>query len=130
MQQILAGIEYIHKLKIAHRDIKPENIMYGNDKKVKLIDFGLAKHCENSGEKMHSIAGTPYFISPEVLNGNYGQECDIWSFGVVLYLMISGMYPFDGHERSEVFDLIKVGEFSFPKSYFKNISEECKDLIT
>lgn len=52
---------------------------------------------------MHTVAGTPYFISPEVLSGNYGKECDVWSFGVVLYLMLSGKYPFDGTNRNEVF---------------------------
>jgi len=58
---------------------------------------------------LHTVAGTPYFISPEVLNGNYGKECDLWSLGVVLYLMITGKYPFDGNSRAEVFSKIQKG---------------------
>lgn len=80
--------------------------MYGRNGEIKLIDFGLAKQQENSNQKMHTIAGTPYYISPEVLNGSYGKECDIWSLGVLLYVMITGKYPFDGNNRAEVFGKI------------------------
>jgi calcium-dependent protein kinase len=78
---------------------------------------------------MHTIAGTPYFISPEVLKGNYDKECDIWSFGVVLYLLLSGVYPFDASNRGELFEKINKGHFEFPDKYFLKISSECKDLI-
>ena len=63
---------------------------------------------------MHTVAGTPYFIAPEVLGGSYAKECDIWSFGVLLYLILSGKYPFDAGNRTELFDKIKRGDFSFP----------------
>mmetsp|Transcript_10953 Transcript_10953/g.8128 ORF Transcript_10953/g.8128 Transcript_10953/m.8128 type:complete len:157 (+) Transcript_10953:555-1025(+) len=78
---------------------------------------------------MHTIAGTPYFIAPEVLSGSYSKECDIWSFGVLLYLVLSGKYPFDANNRTELFDKIKRGDFTFPQQQFKNLSDECKDLI-
>jgi calcium-dependent protein kinase len=63
---------------------------------------------------LHTIAGTPYFISPDVLNGKYGKECDIWSLGVVLYMILTGKYPFDGNNRPEVFGKIKKGIFEPP----------------
>ena len=63
---------------------------------------------------MHTIAGTPYFIAPEVLNGDYTKECDIWSFGVLLYLLLSGKYPFDASNRVDLFEKIKTGDFTFP----------------
>jgi len=68
--------------------------MYDKQGEVKLIDFGLAKQVVGK-EKLHTVAGTPYFIAPEVLNGNYGKECDFWSVGVLLYLLVTGSYPFD-----------------------------------
>lgn len=77
---------------------------------------------------MHTVAGTPYFISPEVLNGNYGKECDIWSLGVVLYLMITGKYPFDGNSRAEVFSKIQKGNIVFPESVLKKVTPDCIDL--
>ena len=75
---------------------------------------------------MHTIAGTPYFISPDVLNGDYGQECDIWSLGGVFYMMLTGHYPFDGRSRPEVFSKIKTGSYIPPR----NVSEECKNLLS
>ena len=85
--------------------------MYGTDGEVKLIDFGLAKQTERKNQQLHTIAGTPYFISPDVLNGKYGKECDIWSLGIVLYMILTGKYPFDGNNRPEVFGKIKKGVF-------------------
>lgn len=85
--------------------------MYGGDGEVKLIDFGLAKQVKDSNSHLRTIAGTPYFISPDVLNGNYGKECDIWSLGVVFFMMMTGKYPFDGANRPEVFAKIKSGKF-------------------
>lgn len=78
---------------------------------------------------MHTVAGTPYFISPEVLNGNYGKECDIWSLGIVLYLLITGKYPFDGNSRAELFAKIQKGTFTFPESVTKKVTPDCIDLI-
>lgn len=77
-----------------HRDIKPENMMFdtvgGN---IKLVDFGLAIE---TNKKLHALAGTPYFMSPDVLKGSYGPKCDIWALGVVLYLIVTGELPFTG----------------------------------
>lgn len=80
---------------------------------------------------MHTIAGTPYFIAPEVLNGNYGKECDFWSVGVLLFLLVTGTYPFDSaaKNRTEVFNKIKAGAFSYPEAINAKLSSECKDLL-
>jgi len=78
---------------------------------------------------MHTVAGTPYFISPEVLNGNYGKECDLWSLGVVLFLMITGKYPFDGNSRAEVFGKIQKGQFSLSDQVSNKVTHECIDLV-
>ena len=96
----------MHSEGLIHRDIKPENIMFdkkGHGGTVKFIDFGLA--CQfKPGQK--DLAGTPYFIAPEVLSGNYGYECDVWSMGVVLYMMMTGEMPFDGNNQKELFRAI------------------------
>jgi calcium-dependent protein kinase len=78
---------------------------------------------------MKTIAGTPYYMAPEVLQGKYGMECDVWSTGVLLYLLLSGLLPFGGESRTIIFDKISEGRYTFEKKEFKNISEEAKDLI-
>lgn len=110
MEKVLRALLHCHSQNIIHRDIKPENIMYGPDGEVRLVDFGLAKQTKKNSS-LHTVAGTPYYIPPEVLQGSYGKECDLWSLGVVLYVMITGNFPFDGNNRAEVFSLIKKGKF-------------------
>ena len=83
----LEALQHCHALGITHRDIKPENIMYGKDKEVRLVDFGLAK---NTKHHMKSYAGTPYFMAPEVILGRYSHKCDIWSLACVLYMLMAG----------------------------------------
>ena len=103
-------------------DIKPENIMYGEGHEIKLIDFGFAIPKKKGSM---DIAGTPYYIAPEVLTGNYGTECDIWSLGVCIYQLLSGKMPFDGNSQDEVFDKIQSGKFHMPGHF----SDDCKDLL-
>lgn len=95
--QLFSALSHVHSAGLIHRDIKPENVMFdkkGNGGTVKFIDFGLA--CQfKPGQK--ELAGTPYFIAPEVLSGNYDFECDVWSMGVVVYMMMTGEMPFDGN---------------------------------
>lgn len=125
MDKVLRAIQHCHSQNITHRDIKPENIMYGPDGEVRLVDFGLSKQMKRSNAHLHTIAGTPYYIPPEVLHGDYGKECDLWSLGVVFYVLVTGNYPFDGKSRPEVFEKIKEGHFKKPK----HVSAECRDLI-
>lgn len=103
ISKCLLALQHIHALGITHRDIKPENMMYGKDGEVRLVDFGLSKECRG---QMRTYAGTPYFMSPEVINENYTHKCDIWSLGCVLYMLVAGRLPFEGYTKPEVFGKI------------------------
>lgn len=126
IRQAASAIAYIHSRGICHRDIKPENMMLVNGT-LKLIDFGLAQICNQ--QLMSSRVGSICYISPEVLNGSYTQSCDIWSLGVVLFLMLSGKFPFYGRSADETIRRIKMGEFSFDVPAWSYISGSAKDLI-
>lgn len=100
---------YWQKMNIVHRDIKPENILLDHPEKsntnlanIKVIDFGTAVKLEN-GANLTQVIGTPYYMAPEVLKKNYGKECDVWSVGVILYIMLSGYPPFGGDDEREIF---------------------------
>ena len=95
---------------------------------LKLIDFGLSQRI-NSSKKSKSIAGTPYYMAPEVLDGHYDAKCDVWSLGVILYVFMCGYLPFQGRSRNEVFHKIVHGKYHFNHPEFKLVSEEAKDLI-
>lgn len=92
MRELFSAINHCHSQNIIHRDIKPENIMISNSGTVRLIDFGLSKASKK--KNLTTIAGTPYYMAPEVLSGNYKEKADIWSLGVLLYTLVSGYLPF------------------------------------
>ena len=96
MSDLFSAINHCHAQGITHRDIKPENIMITDSGSLKLIDFGLAKASRggNKTKQMQTMAGTPYYMAPEVLEGCYGKECDLWSLGVLMYTLVSGYLPF------------------------------------
>jgi calcium-dependent protein kinase len=133
MHQIFSALFYCHSRNIAHRDLKPENIMLEKKDKndfhmIKLIDFGTAKIFEkNKVEKR--IIGSSYYIAPEVLWGSYNEKCDLWSCGVILYILLSGQPPFGGKDEDEIFDKIKGGRFDITSGIWKSTSKEAKDLI-
>lgn len=97
---------------------------------VKIIDFGLSKLYDNKSKGTDSIVGTPYYVAPEVLNGKYGIECDCWSIGVMLYIILSGLLPFSGTTPETVFKAVKEADYSFDHKEFEKVSPEAKDLIT
>lgn len=136
-KQIMTAVHYCHSNKIVHRDLKPENFIYETPNKnstLKIIDFGLSKmYVEpQSGSYVvfHTIAGTPYYIAPEVLSGTYDISCDIWSCGVILYILLCGYPPFTGKNDLEVFENVKKGVFEFDEEDWKKITWEAKALIT
>lgn len=95
-----------------HRDLKPENFLYAGkslDSELKVIDFGLSKILDKKGSKLQRMktkAGTPYYISPEVLAGNYDQSCDMWSAGCILYILLCGYPPFYGDTNKEILQMV------------------------
>ena len=127
MLQLFKAINHCHANGVVHRDIKPENIMVTDSDDVRLIDFGLGK--VQRGKHLNEVAGTPLYMAPEVIQGSYGKEADMWSLGVLLFTLVSGYLPFYAKSTNEVFAKIKQCKWTFP-SVFNKVSPECKDLIT
>ena len=131
-KQIVSGITYCHENNICHRDLKPENIIFthkDDETSLKIIDFGLSTIFEKN-KKMTSSIGTIYYMAPEVFLGKYTEKCDVWSLGVLLFILISGRPPFRGENDFETMNSIINDEINFTKwTGWKKISDECKDLI-
>jgi calcium-dependent protein kinase len=132
MYQIFSAVNYCHNLNIIHRDLKPENILIekkdGTDYSIKIIDFGTAKLYEKN-KKEKKVIGSSYYIAPEVLSENYNQMCDLWSCGVILYILLSGKPPFPGQSDNVIFEKIRIGKYNMNIKQFENVSSEVKDLI-
>lgn len=131
MQQVLTAINYCHHRGIVHRDLKPENLLLekkSGDSLLKIIDFGAAGIYDGS-KPLKARFGTCYYIAPEVLKREYNEKCDIWSCGVILYLLLSGRPPFFGKSDEEILSRVEKGTFSFNLPEWEHISAEAKDLI-
>jgi len=131
IKQILEAVSYWHGNNIVHKDLKPENLMLqekDNVEYVKVIDFGTAQKF-NPEMKMNKVIGTPYYVAPEVLQGNYDEKWDIWSIGVIMYILLSGEPPFNGEDDNEILAKVKIGDYNFSSSRWRNISKHAKDLI-
>ena len=129
--KVLLAIVHCHNRGVTHRDLKPENILFDSMKKdaeIKLIDFGLSRKYDKE-QKMHSILGTPYYVAPEVLKGEYDEKCDIWSIGAMTYLMLCGEPPFNGNSNNEIFKKIVKENIKFKSYMWKNISNSAKDFV-
>jgi len=133
MVPLFDALTYCHSLGIVHRDLKPENLLLDSKNlekaTIKISDFGLSRFL-SSAQLTTTTCGTPGYIAPEVLQQKpYDHRCDYWSLGVVLFLMLSGTHPFYHKEHTELFELIKNGEFNFGARTWENVSDEAKDLI-
>ncbi|XP_073475264.1 death-associated protein kinase 2 isoform X2 [Aquarana catesbeiana] len=133
IKQILEGVNYLHTRKIAHFDLKPENIML-LDKTIpvphiKLIDFGLAHKIED-GVEFKNIFGTPEFVAPEIINYEpLGLAADMWSIGVITYILLSGASPFLGENKQETLSNITAVNYEFDEEFFSHTSDLAKDFI-
>jgi calcium-dependent protein kinase len=138
--QITSSILYCHKNCICHRDLKPDNFMMASksaESPVKLIDFGLSRsffryHDQGHGEmlRMETRAGTALYMAPEVLKKDYSNACDTWSLGVIMYIMLSGLLPFEGTTDSEIEESIMNLRYDYDDEVWEEISEDAKDLIS
>ncbi|KAJ8005494.1 hypothetical protein DPEC_G00118540 [Dallia pectoralis] len=133
LKQILEGVHYLHSKHIAHFDLKPENIMLLNrtvvHPRIKLIDFGLA-HKIDFGNDFKNIFGTPEFVAPEVVNYEpLGLEADMWSVGVITYILLSGASPFLGDNKQETLANVSAVDYCFDDEFFSNTSHLAKDFI-
>ncbi|CDZ98882.1 pkinase-domain-containing protein [Phaffia rhodozyma] len=132
VRSVLSALIYLHSHDIVHRDLKPENILYhSHDENSKLVlaDFGIAKHL-NSGEKLHAAAGSIGYAAPEVLTGvGHGKPVDIWSLGVVTFILLCGYSPFSNQDNNELIEETIRGRIVFHEKYWKKPSAESKEFI-
>jgi len=131
IKSLLEAVSYLHENDIVHRDIKPENILFESEEEnaIRLIDFGLSRRHEKGEEPMCNPVGTSYYMSPELLNGNYDTSTDMWSVGTVVYILLCGYPPFNGNTDPDIFEKIKKGSLKFPARQWSDKSDEAKDFI-
>ena len=150
MKQVLSALAYCHALGVVHRDLKPENVLFEDPEAVdgtgslKLIDFGYAA-LHRPGERLRGLSGTPDYVAPEVLSWyegdgtseneaepariEYDASCDMWSVGVIMFILLCGFPPFYAEGEAELIARVREGNFEFTAPYWDDISEEAKDLI-
>ncbi|KAL8210581.1 hypothetical protein R6Q57_005018 [Mikania cordata] len=128
---IVGVVEACHSLGVMHRDLKPENFLLMNkreDALLKTIDFGLSVFFK-PGESFHDVVGSPYYVAPEVLKKKYGPEADVWSAGVIVYILLSGVPPFWAETEQGIFEQVMHGDLDFSSDPWPNISDDAKDLV-
>ena len=131
MERLVSALEYLHSHNVCHRDLKPENFLYESRKEgseIKIADFGMSVKF-GSNMRMKSLAGTPYYLAPEVIKGSYTKACDVWSLGVFLYFILSGTHPFRGFDMDEIFDKIQKGSIKFTGKGWTGLSSQVVDLV-
>ncbi|XP_028826508.1 calcium/calmodulin-dependent protein kinase type II subunit gamma isoform X5 [Denticeps clupeoides] len=133
INQILESVNHIHQHDIVHRDLKPENLLLASKMKgaaVKLADFGLAIEVQGEQQAWFGFAGTPGYLSPEVLRKDpYGKPVDIWACGVILYILLVGYPPFWDEDQHKLYQQIKAGAYDFPSPEWDTVTPEAKNLI-
>jgi len=133
IQQILEAVNYCHRNNIIHRDLKPENLLLASKSTgaaIKLADFGLAVETVSDNVEYFGFAGTPGYLSPEVIKKEkYGKAVDVWAIGVILYILLVGYPPFWNDDTKLLYEAIKKGEYNFPSPEWDTVSREVKQLI-
>ncbi|XP_010263104.1 PREDICTED: calcium-dependent protein kinase 20-like isoform X2 [Nelumbo nucifera] len=128
---IVGVVEACHSLGVMHRDLKPENFLFvnqGEEASLKTIDFGLSVFFK-PGQTFTDVVGSPYYVAPEVLRKHYGPECDVWSAGVIIYILLSGVPPFWDETEQGIFEQVLRGELDFISDPWPSVSESAKDLV-
>lgn len=125
--QMISAICHCHQKNVSHRDVKPDNIIVNDEMKATLIDFGLSKI--RTDKCFTSMIGSPWYMSPEVFEGKYGNKCDVWSLGVLMYKMISGSFPFNGSSLKEIKNDIASRPLEFSDKVWLKISPALIDLL-
>lgn len=133
MKQLLSAINYCHKKSIVHRDLKPENMLLEQDKdleKLKIVDFGTSLTFDPD-RALDEKLGTAYYIAPEVIKKSYNEKCDLWSCGVIMYILLSGEPPFNDPkaDNEAIMKKVEKGKYDISKGIWKTITKEAKDLI-
>jgi len=132
VRKIVSAVDYLHGIDIVHRDLKPENLLLkraDDDLEVALADFGLSK-IVGAQMMMQTACGTPSYVAPEVLNASgYGKEVDMWSIGVITYILLCGFPPFYGDTVPEIFEQIMEANFDYPEEYWGSVTKDAKDFI-
>lgn len=132
MYQLISAVCYLHSNNIVHRDLKPENIMLLSkdlgDISIKLIDFGAANYCQE-GKLLKRKTGTSYYIAPEVVMKKYNKKCDVWSCGIILFILLCGYPPFDGETDDEIMEGVISKEIIYEDNEWKNLSQEAKSFV-
>jgi calcium-dependent protein kinase len=134
VRKILLAVKHCHDRDICHRDLKPENFLFqtkDEDAELKVIDFGLSRMDDGlSAGVMTTRVGTPYYIAPEVLGRHYDKSCDLWSIGVITYILLCGYPPFYGDTDPEIFASVRAGRYDFDSPEWTYVSNEAKDFIS
>jgi len=132
VKTVAEALKYLHANGIVHRDLKPENLIYQNQTEealLKITDFGLAKY-RSRDTALSTACGTPGYVAPEVLEGKqYSKEVDLWSLGVILYILLCGFPPFYDESTAGLYRQIKKGQYDFPDPYWLDISNDAKDVV-
>ena len=133
MYQIFSAVNYCHQMHIIHRDLKPENILIvGKEKEglplIKICDFGTSRIFEK-GSFQKKIVGSSYYIAPEVLKKHYNEKCDIWSCGVIMYILLSARPPFEGEDDEEIMENVEAGNYDLESPPFNKLSKNSLDLL-
>lgn len=130
-RRMVEVVNHCHELGVMHRDLKPENFLLTNkgpDGELKLTDFGLGVFFK-PGERFRDLVGSPYYVAPEVLRKNYSHQADMWSLGVILYILLSGLPPFWGDTEDQIFKMVLKGALDFKSEPWPRISDAAKDCV-